>query len=175
VDEREWLTERFGANRTHLRAVAYRMLGSVSEADDAVQESWLRLSRSDTAGVENLPAWLTTVVARVCLDMLRARKSRREVAAPSWPWASEPSCTGGSVTGSRRWSSVEARRASASSCNGQGWYPLLLLPTVALARTRSGLLLVFGAWAVSAYAARSLLVDPIDAVGVFYEASQFAR
>jgi RNA polymerase sigma factor (sigma-70 family) len=78
VDEREYLAERFEANRTHLRAVAYRMLGSVSEADDAVQESWLRLSRSDAGGVENLRAWLTTVVARVCLDMLRSRKSRRE-------------------------------------------------------------------------------------------------
>jgi len=78
VDEREWLADRFEANRTHLRAVAYRMLGSVSEADDAVQESWLRLSRSDAAGVENLRAWLTTVVARVCLDMLRSRTSRRE-------------------------------------------------------------------------------------------------
>jgi RNA polymerase sigma factor (sigma-70 family) len=74
----EWLAERFEANRTHLRAVAYRMLGSLSEADDAVQESWLRLSRSDTSGVENLGGWLTTVVARVCLDMLRARNSRRE-------------------------------------------------------------------------------------------------
>jgi RNA polymerase sigma-70 factor, ECF subfamily len=78
MDEREWLADQFEANRTHLRAVAYRMLGSVSEADDAVQESWLRLSRSDTSDVENLRAWLTTVVARVSLDMLRSRKSRRE-------------------------------------------------------------------------------------------------
>jgi RNA polymerase sigma factor (sigma-70 family) len=78
MDEREYLADRFEANRTHLRAVAYRMLGSVSEADDAVQESWLRLSRSETADVENLRAWLTTVVARVCLDMLRSRNSRRE-------------------------------------------------------------------------------------------------
>ncbi len=78
-DERhEWLAERFEANRPHLRAVAYRMLGSLSEADDAVQESWLRLSRSDTSEVENLGGWLTTVVARVCLDMLRSRESRRE-------------------------------------------------------------------------------------------------
>ncbi len=74
----EWLAERFEANRTHLRAVAYRMLGSLSEADDAVQESWLRLSRSDTSVIENLGGWLTTVVARVCLDMLRSRESRRE-------------------------------------------------------------------------------------------------
>jgi DNA-directed RNA polymerase specialized sigma24 family protein len=67
MDEHEWLAEQFEANRTHLRAVAYRMLGSLSEADDAVQEGWLRLSRSDTSGVENLRGWLTTVVARVCL------------------------------------------------------------------------------------------------------------
>ena len=78
MDEHDWLAERFEANRTHLRAVAYRMLGSLSEADDAVQEAWLRLSRSDASGVENLGGWLTTVVARVCLDMLRSRKSRRE-------------------------------------------------------------------------------------------------
>jgi RNA polymerase sigma factor (sigma-70 family) len=78
MDESDWLAERFEENRGHLRAVAYRMLGSLSEADDAVQETWLRLSRSDTSGVANLGGWLTTVVARVCLDMLRARKSRRE-------------------------------------------------------------------------------------------------
>ena len=78
MDEREWLVGRFEEHRTHLRAVAYRMLGSVSEADDAVQETWLRLSRSDTSEVENLGGWLTTVLARVCLDMLRSRKSRRE-------------------------------------------------------------------------------------------------
>lgn len=78
VDEREILAGRFEESRSHLRAVAYRMLGSLSEADDAVQEAWLRLSRSDTSQVENLTGWLTTVVARVCLDMLRTRKSRRE-------------------------------------------------------------------------------------------------
>ncbi|MGH2713579.1 MAG: RNA polymerase sigma factor SigJ [Thermoleophilaceae bacterium] len=78
MDERELLADRFEANRTHLRAVAYRMLGSVSEADDAVQESWLRLNRSGGADLENLRAWLTTVVARVCLDMLRSRRSRGE-------------------------------------------------------------------------------------------------
>ena len=78
MDEHEWLAKRFEANRTHLRAVAYRMLGSRSDADDAVQEAWLRLSRSDTSGIENLGGWLTTVVARVCLDMLRSRASRRE-------------------------------------------------------------------------------------------------
>jgi RNA polymerase sigma factor (sigma-70 family) len=78
VDEFDWLAERFQSHRAHLHAVAYRMLGSVTEADDAVQDAWLRLSRDDRSDVENLRAWLTTVVARVCLDMLRARKSRRE-------------------------------------------------------------------------------------------------
>jgi RNA polymerase sigma factor (sigma-70 family) len=78
MEEHEWLAQRFDAHRTHLRAVAFRMLGSISEADDAVQEAWLRLSRSDTSGIENLGGWLTTVVGRVCLDMLRSRRSRRE-------------------------------------------------------------------------------------------------
>ena len=74
----DWQTEEFERNRQHLQSVAYRMLGSRSEAEDAVQEAWLRLSRSDTHAVENLAAWLTTVVARVSLDMLRSRRSRRE-------------------------------------------------------------------------------------------------
>jgi RNA polymerase sigma factor (sigma-70 family) len=78
MDEHDWLAERFEADRADLQSVAYRMLGSLSEAEDAVQEAWLRLSRSDTHEVENLSAWLTTVVGRVCLDMLRARRSRRE-------------------------------------------------------------------------------------------------
>ncbi len=78
MDEQEWLAERFEAQRTRLRAVAYRMLGSLSEADDAVQDAWLRLSRADTSEVENLDGWLTTVVARVSLNMLRSRNLRRE-------------------------------------------------------------------------------------------------
>jgi RNA polymerase sigma factor (sigma-70 family) len=78
VLDRHGLAASFEENRKHLRGVAYRMLGSLTEADDAVQESWLRLSRSDVSAVENLKAWLTTVVARVCLDILRSRKSRRE-------------------------------------------------------------------------------------------------
>ena len=78
MDEYRWLAEQFEANRSHLQAVAYRMLGSLSEADDAVQESWLRLSRSATSEISNLGGWLTTVVARICLDMLRARNLRRE-------------------------------------------------------------------------------------------------
>jgi RNA polymerase sigma-70 factor, ECF subfamily len=81
VPDNEWLVDRFEANRSHLRAVAYRMLGSRAEADDAVQEAWLRLSRADAAEIENLGGWLTTVVARVSLDMLRSRASRREDAA----------------------------------------------------------------------------------------------
>ena len=78
MNERDWLAEQFEEHRTHLRAVAYRMLGSVSEADDAVQEAWLRLSRTDASKVENLGGWLTTVVARVSLNVLRSRKVRRE-------------------------------------------------------------------------------------------------
>jgi RNA polymerase sigma-70 factor (ECF subfamily) len=76
--DEDWLVRQFDDSRAHLRAVAYRMLGSTSEADDAVQETWLKLSRSDTRAVENLGGWLTTVLARVCLDMLRVRRSRRE-------------------------------------------------------------------------------------------------
>jgi RNA polymerase sigma-70 factor, ECF subfamily len=76
--ESDWLAEGFEHNRTRLRAVAYRMLGSFAEADDAVQEAWLRLSRSDASGVENLGGWLTTIVARVCLNVLRSRNTRRE-------------------------------------------------------------------------------------------------
>jgi RNA polymerase sigma factor (sigma-70 family) len=78
----EWLTERFEASRAHLRAVAYRMLGSVGEADDAVQECWLRVNRADTGAIKNLEGWLTTVLARICLNMLRSRKSRREESLP---------------------------------------------------------------------------------------------
>src|SRR3954453_10308670 len=78
MNDQDWLAERFEANRSHLRGVAYRMLGSVTEADDAVQEAWIRLSRTDTSQVDNLQAWLTTVVGRVCLNMLRSRKTRRE-------------------------------------------------------------------------------------------------
>jgi RNA polymerase sigma-70 factor (ECF subfamily) len=78
MTESDWLAEGFEQNRTRLRAVAYRMLGSLAEADDAVQEAWLRLNRSDASGVDNLGAWLTTIVARVCLNVLRSRKARRE-------------------------------------------------------------------------------------------------
>jgi RNA polymerase sigma factor (sigma-70 family) len=80
MTESDWLAEGFEKNRARLRAVAYRMLGSLAEADDAVQETWLRLSRSDASGVDNLEAWLTTIVARVCLNVLRSRNARREEA-----------------------------------------------------------------------------------------------
>ena len=78
MDDRDWLAQKFEESRPQLRAVAYRMLGSLDEADDAVQEAWLRLSRSDTRGIGNLGGWLTTVVGRLCLDILRSRRSRRE-------------------------------------------------------------------------------------------------
>ncbi|HUJ12690.1 MAG TPA: sigma-70 family RNA polymerase sigma factor [Thermoanaerobaculia bacterium] len=80
MNAHEWLTQQFEANRPHLREVAFRMLGSLGEADDALQQTWLKLDRSDASGVENLTGWLTTIVARVCLDMLRSRASRREEA-----------------------------------------------------------------------------------------------
>jgi RNA polymerase sigma factor (sigma-70 family) len=78
MNDQDWLAEHFEANRSHLRGVAFRMLGSLTEADDAVQEAWIRLSRTDTSDVDNLRAWLTTVVGRVCLNMLRSRTTRRE-------------------------------------------------------------------------------------------------
>jgi RNA polymerase sigma-70 factor (ECF subfamily) len=92
MNPRDYLAERFEEHRCHLRAVAYRMLGSSSEVDDAVQEAWLRLSRADATGIDNLGGWLTTVVARVCLDMLRSRQARRE--DPFTPDAPEPVATG---------------------------------------------------------------------------------
>src|SRR5882672_7672819 len=88
MDGKNFLAEKFEVNRAHLRAVAYRMLGSTAEVDDAVQETWLRLSRSEASGIDNLGGWLTTVIARVCLDMLRSRKSRRE--EPIGPHVPEP-------------------------------------------------------------------------------------
>ncbi len=93
MNEHDYLAGRFEEHRTRLRAVAYRMLGSVGEVDDAVQEAWLRLSRADATGIDNLGGWLTTVVARVCLDMLRSRQSRRE--EPFTPDAPEPVAAGG--------------------------------------------------------------------------------
>ena len=89
MDEGAWLAERFEENRSHLRGVAYRMLGSLTEADDAVQEAWIRLSRTDTSDVDNLRAWLTTVVGRVCLNMLRS--AGRAVKRPWKPTSRIPS------------------------------------------------------------------------------------
>src|SRR5918995_6753109 len=80
MNDQDWLAERFEANRSHLRGVAYRMLGSMTEADDAVQEAWIRLARTDANQIDNMRAWLTTVVGRVSLNMLRSRKTRRESA-----------------------------------------------------------------------------------------------
>jgi RNA polymerase sigma factor (sigma-70 family) len=88
MDDQQWFAQRFEEHRTHLRAVAYRMLGSLSEADDAVQEAWIRLSRSDAAAIENLGGWLTTVVARVSLNMLRSRRARHE--EPFGPHVPDP-------------------------------------------------------------------------------------
>jgi RNA polymerase sigma-70 factor (ECF subfamily) len=97
MEKEKWLAEQFEAHRVHLQRVAYRMLGSTGEADDAVQEAWLRLSRAEAAGIDNLGGWLTTVVARVCLDTLRSRKSRREEPLEGEPqpaagheWAVDP-------------------------------------------------------------------------------------
>lgn len=87
MSEQSWLTQRFEENRERLRGVAYRMLGSLSEAEDAVQEAWLRVSRADADAIENLGGWLTTIVSRVCLDMLRTRKSRREELIDAAPGA----------------------------------------------------------------------------------------
>jgi RNA polymerase sigma-70 factor, ECF subfamily len=84
MDDNNWNAEQFERQRPHLRAVAYRMLGSLTEADDAVQEAWLRLNRSDSDSIDNLTAWLTTAVGRVCIDMLRARKARRENLTGTW-------------------------------------------------------------------------------------------
>jgi len=97
TSNQDWLAEKFEENRPRLKGVAYRMLGSAGEADDAVQEAWLRLSRSDADSIENFAGWLTTVVARVCLDMLRSRNSRREeplsISAPDSPPATIASKT----------------------------------------------------------------------------------
>src|SRR6266436_4818963 len=85
MDASDWQAQRFEQHREHLRAVARRMLGSAAEADDAVQEAWLRLNRADTSEVENVRGWLTTVVGRICLDMLRAKQARHEELVEGWP------------------------------------------------------------------------------------------
>lgn len=88
VDDNQWFADQFEAHRPHLRAVAYRMLGSVTEADDALQEAWIRTTRSDSTTINNINGWLTTLVGRVCIDMLRTRQSRRE--SPTGTWLPEP-------------------------------------------------------------------------------------
>jgi RNA polymerase sigma-70 factor, ECF subfamily len=115
MNERDYLAERFEEHRTRLRAVAYRMLGSLGEVDDAVQEAWLRLSRADTTGIDNLGGWLTTVVARVCLDMLRSRQSRRE--EPFTPDAAEPPPARAGTAPSRKRSSRIRSGSRCSSCS----------------------------------------------------------
>ncbi len=102
MGENNLLAEQFEQNRGHLRGVAYRMLGSLSEADDAVQESWLKVSRSGAHGIENFGGWLTTIVARVCLDMLRSRKSLREETLDDEPVVAPIAARGRRPTRSRK-------------------------------------------------------------------------
>ena len=123
MSERDWLAERFEQHRPHLRAVAYRMLGSLDEADDAVQEAWLRLSRTDTSAIENLGGWLTTVVARVCLDMLRvaARRAARSRPTPGCPTrSSAPTGVGSRAGGAAR---RLGRASRCSSCSRRSRRP----------------------------------------------------
>jgi RNA polymerase sigma factor (sigma-70 family) len=120
VNEHESLAERFEQHRAHLRAVAYRMLGSLSQADDAAQEAWLRLSRADTSGVENLRGWLTTVVARICLDMLRARRALREEPHAHVPDPIVSRQDGYEPEHQRSW---PTRSGSRSSWSSRRWIP----------------------------------------------------
>jgi len=116
MDQHSWLTERFEQDRPRLRGVAYRMLGSLSEAEDAVQEAWLRLNRIDTATVDNLGGWLTTVVSHVCLDMLRSRKSRREESIDAR--ATEPRIHGSRSLAIRLAFAISISRCSSSRNQG---------------------------------------------------------
>ena len=120
MDEHDWLAERFEEDRARLRAVAYRMLGSLSEADDAVQEAWLRLSRTRTSGVENLSGWLTTVVGRVCLDMRRSRRRREEPAGVQLP---EPGADDEEVDPEHKMRSSVTRLASRCSSSSRRSLP----------------------------------------------------
>jgi len=116
MDESEWLADRFDEHRAHLRAAAYRMLGSLSDADDALQDAWLRLSRSGTGEVENLGGWLTTIVARVCLNMLRSRKVRaRSPSACACPILSSARTRSCSRRKRRCWPTRLALRCSSCS------------------------------------------------------------
>src|ERR671932_231269 len=118
MDEGEWLAQRFDAHRAHLQAVAFRLLGSTTEADDAVQETWLRVSRAGTSGVENLGGWLTTVVSRVCLNMLESRHARRE--EPLDLHAPGPVVRG---TGGPRWRRGSSPAARDAVCRARGRHP----------------------------------------------------
>lgn len=124
MSENDWLAGEFEAHRGHLRGVAYRMLGSLSEADDAVQEAWLRLHRAGEDGIDNLGGWLTTTVARVCLDMLRARKVRRQV-EPQSPEAQDQRAARGST--------AQARASTAHSPAGNPEQEAMLADSVGLA------------------------------------------
>src|SRR4030095_14031599 len=157
MDDQTWLTERFEENRPRLRGVAYRMLGSLSEADDAVQEAWLRLNRTETATIENLGGWLTTVVSRVCLDMLRSRKSRRE--GPIDAHVTERSTA-------RREGPMDAQVTERSTARGEGADPeaeALLADSVGVA-----LLVVLDALTPAerlAFVLHDLFALPFDDVG----------
>ena len=107
--DNDWLAAAFEEHRDHLRAVAYRLLGSATDADDAVQDTWLRLTGADTSEVDNLGGWLTTVVARVSLNMLRSRR-REEPVGGTWPGAAELACARGAAAGARRGGPGHARR-----------------------------------------------------------------
>ena len=124
MNERDALASQFEANRAHLRAVAYRMLGSLTEADDAIQETWLRLSRSDADEIENLGGWLTTVTARVCLNMLRSRRTRHEEPhAHCGPSAREPGAASRARcrAGTRRRPHAPARGRRRLLCRRPRW------------------------------------------------------
>src|SRR6185312_14070370 len=130
----DWLAERFEAQRPRLRAVAYRMLGSMAEADDAVQDAWLRLARADAGQVENLGGWLTTVVARLCLDRLRSRTARREDLAGGTPCVRPPRHVRVAVRGDRQDRGADARGGAAAREPGATPGPRLDYPVARVAR-----------------------------------------
>jgi RNA polymerase sigma-70 factor (ECF subfamily) len=131
MDDTEWLAAAFEEHRDHLQAVAYRLLGSVSDAEDAVQDSWLRLTRADTSGVENLGGWLTTVVARVSLNMLRSRRHRQEEpVGDSWPGPAEMAALAGTVGGAGGGARVGDPEDEAVLADSVGLALLLVLDTL---------------------------------------------
>src|SRR5215469_8677729 len=131
MDDTEWLAAAFEEHRDHLRAVAYRLLGSMSDADDAVQDSWLRLTGADTSEVENLGGWLTTVVARVSLNMLRSRRHRREEPiGDSWPGAAEMAALAGTANGAGGGGRVSDPEDEAVLADSVGLALLVVLDTL---------------------------------------------